>query len=294
MVRAGLVAEVQALHALAVADEATSLLHRRAAEEDAAADTTADSTAAGSVGAEADASTATAASVITAAAASDASTATDTVTDTAAAADAGSTAGVADTGAADATDAGTAVAADASAPSGPRAPVNICHGVLQSIGYKEFLPLMEFNRRTASAPQPEAERARVLAQCVERLKIATRQYARVQLTWLRNRFVGNGVPVTFLDSTNPAEWEARVLQPALRVTRRLLAATDGEEVPAEEGRDARDVVASGHTLSEAERRRRGKRKRASSNGDSAAGSVGGAVAAAAADGSGDGAAGSAS
>lgn len=123
-------------------------------------------------------------------------------------------------------------------------------GIMQAIGFKELYPLLEAEH---AAP---ADSGALRERCIDRLKTGTRQYARKQLRWVRNRFVGNGVPVTVLDTTDLAQWDSEVSSPAHDVVRRLL----GEEqlpLPAPE-RDALALVREekARIAREEERRRR--------------------------------------
>ena len=59
------------------------------------------------------------------------------------------------------------------------------NGIFQSIGFKEFheyLILSDEEKTTAGG-------VKLLEEGVEKMKIATRQYARKQNKWVRNRFV---------------------------------------------------------------------------------------------------------
>lgn len=107
-------------------------------------------------------------------------------------------------------------------------------GIMQAIGFKELFPLLE------AEPAAPSEFAALQRRCVDRLKTGTRQYARKQLRWVRNRFVGNGVPVTVLETTDVEQWDAAVSAPARDVVRRLV---EGEELPPPApGRDAVALV----------------------------------------------------
>ncbi|XP_064626774.1 tRNA dimethylallyltransferase-like [Lineus longissimus] len=98
-------------------------------------------------------------------------------------------------------------------------------GIFQSIGFKEFhdyLILPEEERGTAHAQK-------LLQQGIDQLKLVTRQYARKQRKWIRNRFLrrpGSSVPPVYgVDSTNPENWEIDALKPALEI---LSAIVKGE------------------------------------------------------------------
>nr|XP_054772935.1 tRNA dimethylallyltransferase-like [Lytechinus pictus] len=100
-------------------------------------------------------------------------------------------------------------------------------GIFQSIGFKEFHPYLVIDEDRKQSDEGQ----RLLEESIERLKTATRQYARRQLKWIRNRFLkrGNNSPSVFgLDSTKPEEWERNVLEPATRI---LEAVMQGKESP---------------------------------------------------------------
>ena len=93
-------------------------------------------------------------------------------------------------------------------------------GLAQAIGYKEFMPYFaaeaeaaagaggEGGGASAGAGASAAAAEGVLASCVERLKIHHRQYAKRQVTWIRGRVLGRGVPVYRLDGTDAGAWDA--------------------------------------------------------------------------------------
>lgn len=95
-------------------------------------------------------------------------------------------------------------------------------GIMQAIGFKELYPYVSAEGAPRDAAGAAGALAELQRQCVERLKTSTRQYARKQLQWLRNRFVGNGVPVTVLDATDASRWGELVSAPAARLAQRVL------------------------------------------------------------------------
>ncbi|XP_071837581.1 tRNA dimethylallyltransferase-like isoform X2 [Apostichopus japonicus] len=99
-------------------------------------------------------------------------------------------------------------------------------GIFQSIGFKEFHPYLIL----PDHDKDDDLGKRLLLDCIERLKVVTKQYARKQLKWIRNRFLkrpGENVPSVYgLDSTDPTRWDELVYQPAVEILRALM---EGEE-----------------------------------------------------------------
>lgn len=111
-------------------------------------------------------------------------------------------------------------------------------GILQAIGYKEFQPYFDAleaqDAATAGTDALESEATaahlqRVFDECVEQLNVATRQYARRQLSWIRNRFVTRNIPVYQVDSSDVGQWDALVATPATRIAQAFLS---GDAIPA--------------------------------------------------------------
>lgn len=96
-------------------------------------------------------------------------------------------------------------------------------GILQAIGYKEFQPYFDAVERESSDDERPGDLDAVLKECVEQLNVATRQYARRQLSWIRNKFVTKNIPVYQVDSSNVAEWDARVARPSIEIATSFLA-----------------------------------------------------------------------
>ncbi|KAL4125533.1 hypothetical protein PRIC2_009116 [Phytophthora ramorum] len=61
----------------------------------------------------------------------------------------------------------------------------------------------------------------------DRLNVATRQYARRQLSWIRNKFVTKNIPVYQVDSSDVPKWDTLVAQPAIEIAHKFLK---GEEI----------------------------------------------------------------
>ncbi|VDD83909.1 unnamed protein product [Mesocestoides corti] len=104
-----------------------------------------------------------------------------------------------------------------------------CRGVLQSIGFKEFEKYLQLS----SSERDSASGQLMLTEAIEKVKAATRQYARRQLTWIKNRFIrrpaAGGIPVYRVDVTSvftatsvdvaDSIWTSRVLLPCLAAIR---------------------------------------------------------------------------
>ncbi|XP_071807721.1 tRNA dimethylallyltransferase-like [Asterias amurensis] len=101
-------------------------------------------------------------------------------------------------------------------------------GIFQSIGFKEFHPYLILPMEERDS----LEAQKLLLDGVEKLRIATRQYARRQNRWVKNRFVrrpGDNVPPVYsLDSTDPTCWDENIWEPAKKI---LQAIKEGYESP---------------------------------------------------------------
>ncbi|KAF0697788.1 Aste57867_11547 [Aphanomyces stellatus] len=84
-------------------------------------------------------------------------------------------------------------------------------GISQAIGFKEFQPYLQA-KESEIIPLPQ-----VLADCIVDLKTGTRQYAKRQITWIRNRIVPRNIPVYKLDTTDASQWATKVTAPALAI-----------------------------------------------------------------------------
>lgn len=101
-------------------------------------------------------------------------------------------------------------------------------GILQTIGFKEFIPYLEkFDKshdilinRFVEAPEttPEPDGWKMLASCLDDLKTVTKRYSKKQVKWIRNRFLGSDmreVPLVYpLDTTDVNRWGELVSRPA--------------------------------------------------------------------------------
>lgn len=121
--------------------------------------------------------------------------------------------------------------------------VDRTRGIWQSIGFKQMEPLLKAEKRNAK--EVELERAR--QEGLELMRIATRQYAKSQIKWLRGKTgpelrQKDALRYLFvLDSSDVDRFSQDVLDPAAEVLRLFLA---GETLPQpqELSDTARDVL----------------------------------------------------
>ena len=121
--------------------------------------------------------------------------------------------------------------------------VDRTRGIWQTIGFKQFEPFLDADMDGATAPELEKLRRKSL----EDMKVATRQYAKSQLRWIRlktgHALQERGVMGDFylLDSSEAALFSENVLAPAGRITRAFL---DGQErqTPSEVSEVAKEVL----------------------------------------------------
>jgi tRNA dimethylallyltransferase len=106
--------------------------------------------------------------------------------------------------------------------------VDFEEGILQTIGFKEFIPYLEkydknddvrINAFVECGKTTEEPKGwSVLQSCLQELKAVTQRYSKKQQKWIKNRFLGNdirNVPFIYpLDTTEVARWEELVSKPA--------------------------------------------------------------------------------
>ena len=99
-------------------------------------------------------------------------------------------------------------------------------GIFQAIGYKEFQPYLKLLDETGQMTVDDDRLKETFTTCTNNLKRATRNYARKQTSWIRNRFlkrVGQAVPDVYaLDSTDIDKWDSNVFQPAEKIIKSKL------------------------------------------------------------------------
>ncbi|ORY72057.1 putative tRNA isopentenyltransferase [Pseudomassariella vexata] len=108
--------------------------------------------------------------------------------------------------------------------------VDRTRGIWQSIGFKQFEAFLDAERDG----RPTAELDKLKNLSLDAMKIATRQYARQQLRWLRTKTIPTLEEkdatkyLYLLDSSDAEAFSCDVLSPAADITRKFL---DGVEMP---------------------------------------------------------------
>lgn len=112
-------------------------------------------------------------------------------------------------------------------------PLDCTKGIMQAIGLKEFIPYLEKYPETLDAEITEFIKSgescewtsgvpdglKILKQCLEMLRLHTKQYSRKQIKWIENRFISTrgrlAPPVYVLNSTEAStRWSEDVFLPA--------------------------------------------------------------------------------
>lgn len=111
-------------------------------------------------------------------------------------------------------------------------PIDYTRGIFQTIGYKEFDVYLGHRERHGTddvgqqlLPSPLDEHGRRLfSHALDAMKIGTRQYAKRQVSWLRNKLApailrqtGN-THLIVLDASDVERWETNVKQSACHIT----------------------------------------------------------------------------
>ncbi|KAK7693137.1 hypothetical protein QCA50_002703 [Cerrena zonata] len=119
---------------------------------------------------------------------------------------------------------------DASETNGEEPKFDYTLGLYQSIGFKEF------SQYLAMPDSPEKEK--IYAAAVERMKLSTRQYAKKQVSWLRNKLLpaANSVnaasqsagelpviPAYLLDATDLSTWDTSIRNKAEHIMEDFLS-----------------------------------------------------------------------
>ena len=108
-------------------------------------------------------------------------------------------------------------------------PYDTSRGVFQSIGFKEFDEYLSLVRTKGEKNNEKGDFqddcSDALQRGVEKLQMSTKRYARKQLTWIRNRWIGNNIPVHVLDTTIVEKWNENVNNVAQSIVRSSLGVT---------------------------------------------------------------------
>jgi tRNA dimethylallyltransferase len=95
------------------------------------------------------------------------------------------------------------------------------NGIFQSIGFKEFHQYL-----TSGEEDSEEKKKQLYEKGVEQLQLVTRQYARKQIKWMRQRFLHfhRSCPDVYkLDSTKyPDNWNEDVYHPAVAIVQAFI------------------------------------------------------------------------
>ena len=106
--------------------------------------------------------------------------------------------------------------------------VDETRGIWVSIGYKEF---KAYSQALENRDVAEAELERSKADALEKTKIATRQYAKRQIRWIRIKLLNSLSAANathslyLLDGSDLTDFAAAVVQPALELTNAFLTAS---------------------------------------------------------------------
>jgi tRNA dimethylallyltransferase len=122
--------------------------------------------------------------------------------------------------------------------------IDYTKGVLQIIGYKEFIPYLNkydesyddlirnYLNGDGQSTDGKPEGLICLEQCLDELKLVTRRYSKKQKKWISNRFLGNSSrlvpPLYKLDTSDPRNWDDIVYGPAEAIVESYMK---GEESP---------------------------------------------------------------
>ncbi|KAF9934753.1 hypothetical protein BGZ75_005995 [Mortierella antarctica] len=110
-------------------------------------------------------------------------------------------------------------------------------GIWQAIGYKEFDPYFTALEEAIKNDQPTdtAELEALKTECTETMKTRTRQYAKRQVLWIRNKLLPlcreEEVKIFLLDATSLDTWKENVSDIAVKIAKDFFA---GNPLPAAE------------------------------------------------------------
>ncbi|WFD00909.1 leukotriene-A4 hydrolase [Malassezia yamatoensis] len=105
--------------------------------------------------------------------------------------------------------------------------VDYTRGIYQAIGYKEFDAYLSLQESNGSQQDLQL----VFHQAIQAMQVATRRYAKRQISWIRNQLLpaiyraqnrGEEVYIYVLDATDPEQWDRCVRRPAESLTAAFL------------------------------------------------------------------------
>ncbi|KAH7045699.1 IPP transferase-domain-containing protein [Linnemannia elongata] len=126
-------------------------------------------------------------------------------------------------------------------------------GIWQAIGYKEFDPYFTAVEEAIKNNQPTDtdELEKLKSECTETMKTRTRQYAKRQVLWIRNKLLPlcreKEVKIYLLDATSLDTWKENVGNVAVKIAKSFFA---GEDLPDAEGLNqyAKEMLAAQRDL----------------------------------------------
>nr|XP_029709608.1 tRNA dimethylallyltransferase-like [Aedes albopictus] len=120
-------------------------------------------------------------------------------------------------------------------------------GILQSIGFKEFVDYLEkfdhehdqlitdYMRQSDRTEGSPPEGLPLLQKCLDNLKLVTQRYSKKQIKWINHRFLGNSrrevPPIYALDTTDVGKWKENVYTQAEQVIEAILAGATPSKEP---------------------------------------------------------------
>jgi tRNA dimethylallyltransferase len=130
-------------------------------------------------------------------------------------------------------------------------------GVYQVIGFKEFLPWLEAGGDAAAqtAGEPAGESAKLLQECVDKMKQRTRKYSKQQTKFMKNTLMPKlaemveeapartDIAAAVLDATDLTQWDTTVAARGIDVARAFL-------VPGENSSDPAAAVVRDHFIAD--------------------------------------------
>ncbi|ORY99102.1 IPP transferase-domain-containing protein [Syncephalastrum racemosum] len=104
-------------------------------------------------------------------------------------------------------------------------------GLWQAIGYKEFDPY--FSALDGENVE-EKDLNKLRSECTDRMKTATRRYAKRQVTWIKNKLIplvnkSDDMHIYLLDATDLSAWDTNVRQKAITIAQAFQSDTPMED-----------------------------------------------------------------